>query len=104
MPSWPEIWERMVTPKELRRLKARSTDGKAASWDDVGQSIKLNMFPMSNALRMMGEHVAVAAFQTGRDLNVNINLEELNAKLYEARERASKWKDKEERVDPERIH
>ncbi len=86
--EWPEIWLKMTTPAELKRLKQRSRDGKDASWDDIGQQIKFNMFPKRDALQKIGEHVMVKAFPQRGDLNLTLNIDGIREELAAARERA----------------
>ncbi len=86
--EWPEIWHKMTTPGEMKRLKARSRDGKEASWDDIGQQIKMNIFPKSEALKKIGEHVLVKAFPQRGDVNLTLNIDGIREELAAARERA----------------
>lgn len=84
--EWPEIWERMTTPSELRRLKKRSRDGKDDSWDDIGQSIKVNIMAKAEALHRAGEHVNVKAFpQRESTININITADEITDRLHAGR-------------------
>lgn len=88
--EWPEIWRKMTTPAELRRLKKRSQDGKDASWDDVGVALKMNCFPKAEALHRIGEHVFVKAFpKDARDINISVTVESVEQKLLAAREKAA---------------
>ncbi len=60
--EWPPIWRKMTTPNEVKSLMERSKDGGDASWDKIGELVKLNHFPKSEALRRIGEHTFVKAF------------------------------------------
>ena len=63
-----------------------------ASWDKIGELIKLNHFPKSEALRRIGEHTSARAFPHGSDLKVDLDIHfgELENRLNAARERAAK--------------
>ena len=67
--QWPNIWRKMTTPSEVKDVMERSKDGGDASWDKIGELIKFNMFPKAEALKKIGEHTMVRAFQ--KDLQVD---------------------------------
>ena len=67
--EWPDIWRKMTTPSEVKDVMERSKDGGDASWDKIGELIKCNTFPKAEALKKIGEHTAVRAFQ--KDLQID---------------------------------
>jgi phage terminase small subunit len=72
--QWPEVWQKMTTPNEVKDLMERSRDGGEQSWDKIGELIKFNVFPKAEALKKIGEHVSVKAFEQPAENHLHLHL------------------------------
>ena len=63
------------------------------------------MFPKDEALRRIGQHTLIGAFpQPHKEITVNVSLENLEQKLYNAREQANKAASDDGDRDPDSVH
>lgn len=60
--EWPKIWRQMLSGIDVKALYQRSTDGKASSWDMIGEIVKIKFISMKDLGELIGRHKLVDAF------------------------------------------
>lgn len=73
--EWPKIWRQMLTGMDVKELFERSKDGGEASWDQIGQIVKLKWVEQTKLGELLGKHRAVDAFvKDKQDVSVNVQV------------------------------
>ena len=88
--EWPKIWRQMLSGVDVKELFERSTDGEASSWDRIGQLVKIKFVSMKDAAEVLGRLKRVDAFVSRveeKHEHLHLHLNEVRAKVQEARER-----------------
>ncbi len=92
--EWPKVWRQMLQGCDVKELFERSKDGKGASWDKVGEVVKLKFVSVRELGELLGRHKRVDAF-----VKVNADAEEIagevmakiDERIAEGRRRASEY-------------
>lgn len=88
--EWPKIWRQMLSGCDVKELFEHSKDGEGASWDKIGEVVKIKFIEQSKLGELIGRHKAVDAFvaqKQGGDVNVLIVTAEKARQIVSARKR-----------------
>lgn len=87
--QWPKVWRQMLSGAEVKELFEHSKDGGDASWDKIGELVKMKFVDQLKLGELIGRHKAVDAFVAQKaQVDVTINLaEEISRTLTEGRQR-----------------
>ena len=58
---WPKIWRQMLTGVDVKELMERSKDGGDASWDKIGELVKIKFADQLKVIELLMRHNAVGA-------------------------------------------
>lgn len=88
---WPKIWRQMLAGMDVKELMERSKDGEGASWDKIGEVVKLKFVSVKDLGDLLGRHKAVDAFvQQKNEEHVHLHLhEEISNRIAAGRQRAA---------------
>lgn len=89
--QWPKIWRQMLSGCDVKELFERSKDGEGASWDKIGEVVKLKFVSVKELGELLGRHKAVDAFvQQKAEEHLHLHLHaELNNRIAAGRQRAA---------------
>ena len=59
--DWPAVWRRMLAGSEVKELFEHSKDGEGASWDKIGELVKIKFIDPLKLLELAMKHKAVDA-------------------------------------------
>lgn len=82
--EWPVIWRKMLSGADVKEIFEHSRDGKGASWDKIGEVLKLKFADPLKLIELLGRHTKVAAFADHSTVDVTVN-DRIAARLTEAR-------------------
>ncbi len=90
--QWPKIWRQMLTGSELKEIFEHSKDGGGASWDKIGEVVKIRFVDQMKVLELAMKHKAVDAMvqQKAGDTNILVVTAETARKVTGARARLAK--------------
>src|SRR3990167_2119701 len=90
--KWPKIWRQMLTGSEIKEIYEHSKDGGGASWDKIGEVVKIRFVDQMKVLELAMKHKAVDAMvqQKAGDTNINITVTAQQQRLARARQRLEK--------------
>lgn len=89
--AWPKIWRQMLEGSDVKELMERSKDGSGASWDKIGEIVKLKFVKVRDLGELLARLKPIDAFVNQRqeiDLNVNLN-DQINSRIAAGRQRAA---------------
>lgn len=86
--EWPKIWRQMLQGVDVKELFERSKDGGDASWDKVGEIVKIKFIEQLKLGELIGRHKTVDAFVTQKveqheHVHIHVQVQE---KLTQARQ------------------
>jgi len=70
--EWPKVWRQMLTGLDVKELFEHSKDGQGASWDKIGEVVKLKFMAQKDLGELLGKHKAVDAFVATKQDTTNI--------------------------------
>jgi hypothetical protein len=70
--TWPKHFLQMIDSVDVKEVYERSRDGGEASWDKVGQVIRLKKISARDLSELIARHKAVDAFVAQKEQQVNI--------------------------------
>jgi len=91
--QWPAIWRRMLSAADVKEIFEHSKDGEGASWDKIGEVIKLKFVDPLKLMELLMRHSKVDAMAaTGSDKLVSAVGDlagSIDRAIAEGRQRAS---------------
>lgn len=87
--EWPKIWRQMLQGVDMKELFEHSKDGGGASWDKIGEVIKIKFVEQLKLGELIGKHKAVDAFVAQKpEEHLHLHLhEEIDRRIASGRER-----------------
>jgi len=70
--DWPAVWRRMLSGSEIKELFEHSKDGEGASWDKIGELVKIKFIDPLKLLELAMRHKGVDAMVKQGDTNIVI--------------------------------
>ena len=89
--EWPKVWRQMLSSVDVKELFERSKDGGDASWDKIGEVVKLKFVSVKELGELIGRHKLVDAFvaHKAEEKHLHVHLHaEIENRLLRARELA----------------
>ena len=59
--EWPAVWRRMLSGSEVKELFEHSKDGEGASWDKIGELVKIKFIDPLKLIELAMKHKGVNA-------------------------------------------
>ena len=86
--SWPKIWRQMLSSVDVKELFEHSKDGADASWDKIGELIKMKFADQLKLGELIGKLKTVDAFTAPIEKHEHVHIHvELEKRLSAGRER-----------------
>lgn len=88
---WPKIWRQMLSASDVKEIFERSKDGGNASWDKIGEIVKIKFVQVKDLGDLLGRLKPVDAFvQQKNEDHLHVHLhEEINKRIAAGRQRAA---------------
>lgn len=89
--QWPKIWRQMLSGFDVKELFERSKDGGNASWDKIGELVKIKFVQVKDLGELLGRLKPVDAFvQQKQEQHLHLHLEEqITNRITAGRRRAA---------------
>lgn len=86
--SWPKIWRQMLSAVDVKELFEHSKDGADASWDKIGELVKIKFTEQLKLGELIGKLKTVDAFTAPIEKHEHVHIHvELEKRLSAGRER-----------------